>query len=140
MTHHTSLSWQQACPYISRVTLLQTQAGAILTKMACYIIVALHSADVVVALRKVIFVWSAGAGLDLPVVDVRLWELLPLCLTIAASFATVVEVGYVPSIWHLIVHPACLMLCPNKLYIHVNQVEGELHATPCVSKACTITT
>ena len=116
------------------------QAGAILTKMACYIIVALHSADVVAAVRTVIFVWSARAGLDLPVVDVRLWEVLPLCLTFAASFATVVEVGYVPSIWHLIVHPACLMLCPNKLYMHVNQVEEELHATPYVSKACRTTT
>lgn len=115
------------------------QAGVILTKMVCYIIVALHSADVVVAVRKVIFVWSAQAGLDLPVVDIRIQELLPLFLTFAASLAMVVEVGYMPYIWHLMVHPACLMLCPNKLYMHVNQVAGELHATPDVSTACTTT-
>ncbi len=113
------------------------QAAAILTKMACYLIVALHSADVVVTLRKVVFIWSAQAGLGLPVVDVRIWELLPVFLTFAASFALVVEVGYLPFIWHLIGHPACLMLCPNKLYMHVSQVEGELHATPDVGKACT---
>ncbi|KAA6420298.1 MAG: hypothetical protein FRX49_09782 [Trebouxia sp. A1-2] len=61
--------------------------------MACYTIVALHSADVVVTVRKVIFVWSAQAGLDLPMVDVRIWELLPTFLTLAASSALLVE-GY----------------------------------------------
>ncbi len=96
------------------------QAGVILTKMACYIIVALHSADVVVAVRKVIFVWSAQAGLDLPVVDVRIQELLPLFLTFAASFAMVVEVGYMPFIWHLM--KAC---CCN-----LNERLQALHSAP----------
>ena len=116
------------------------QAAATLTKMACYTIVALHSADVVITVRKVIFLWSAQAGLDLSVVDGRIWELLPVFLTFAASFALVVEVGCLPFIWQLMVHPACLMLCQNKLYMHVSQLEGELHATPDVSKACTTTT
>ena len=97
------------------------QAGAILTKMACYIIVALHSADVVVAVRKVIFVWSAQAGLDLPVVDVRIWELLPLFLTFAASLAMVVEVAYMPFIWHLMKACSC----------NLNERLHAFHLAPC---------
>jgi len=106
------------------------QAAAILTKMACYTIVALHSADTVVTIRKVIFIWSALAGLDLPVVNARIWELFFVLLTLAASSALVVEVGYMPFILCLMLHPACLMSHPNKLYTHVSQVEGKLHATP----------
>ena len=101
------------------------QAGAILTKMACYIIVALHSADVVLAVRKVIFVWSAQAGLDLPVVDARVWEILPLFLTCAASFAMVVEVGYMPFIWHLV--KACSCNLNERLHaFHLAPREGML--------------
>lgn len=105
--------------------------------MACYTIVALHSADVVVTVRKVIFVWSAQAGLDLPMVDVRIWELLPTFLTLAASSALLVEVGYMLFVWHPMVHPACLMSHPITLYKHVSQPEQELHAKTYVGTTTT---
>jgi len=96
------------------------QAAAILTKMACYTIVALHSADTVVTIRKVIFIWSAQAGLDLPVVNARIWELFFVWLTLAASSALVVEVGYMPFIWHLMKACSC----------NLNERLQALHSAP----------
>ena len=71
--------------------------------MACYTVGPLVFADLVFTVREVALMWGAQAGLDLLVVDGRIWELLPVSLILAASCALLVEVGHTPF-------TACLML------------------------------
>ena len=68
------------------------QAATVLYKTACYIVEPMAFAEVVLAIRNTIL--RAQAGLDLLVVDVTIWDLLPGLLILAASLALVIEVGH----------------------------------------------
>ena len=68
------------------------QAATVLYKTARYIVEPMAFAEVVLAMRKTIL--RAQAGLDLLVVDVTIWDLLPGLLILAASLALVIEVGH----------------------------------------------
>ncbi len=68
------------------------QAATVLFGKARYTMEPMAFAEVVLAMRKTIL--SAQAGLDLLVVDVTIWDLLPGLVILAASFALVIEVGH----------------------------------------------
>jgi hypothetical protein len=105
------------------------QAATVLFKMACHTMGPLVFADLVFTVRKVVLMWGAQAGLDLLVVDVRIWELLPVSLILAASCALLIEVGHTPFTTCLMIHLACCctgLLFLNKLCDHVSKLEGVL--------------
>jgi hypothetical protein len=60
--------------------------------MARYTVESMAYAEVVLTMRETIL--SAQAGLDLLVVDVSIWDLLPGLLILAASSALMIEVGH----------------------------------------------
>lgn len=72
------------------------QAATIVFKMACYTLGPLAFVDLMFTVRKGVMLWGAQAGLNLVVVDTRMWELLPVFLILAAGCALLTEVGLTP--------------------------------------------
>jgi hypothetical protein len=68
------------------------QAANFLKKVAHYTVESVPFAEVVLAMRKSIL--SAHAGLNLLVVDITIWHLLPSLLILAAISALVIEVRH----------------------------------------------
>ncbi len=99
------------------------QATTVLYQMTRYTVEPMAFAEVMLAMRKSIL--SAQAGLDLLVVDVTIWELLPALLILAASSALVIEVGHTLVTYRLDSHThktstiiacyMCILHCRQKL-------------------------
>ena len=82
------------------------QAAILLFKMACYTVGPLLVLDLVFSMGQPVLMWGDQAGLELWVVDSRIWKLFPVSLMLAASCALLIEVGLTPFTACMLVYPA----------------------------------